>query len=53
MTEKDGVRGVWGGLQDGRCPVCGNYFARIPARVDGQDHRRLLDFLKTCQNCRK
>jgi hypothetical protein len=41
-------------LQNSACPLCGNYFApeyqlEWMAKTTGVS----LDFLKTCQNCRK
>jgi len=50
--KKKCVRSIWGGTSNGR-PPARNYSPRIPAGVDGQDHGVSLDFLKTCQNCRK
>jgi len=55
MTEKEGVRSIWGrDFKMAACPVCGNYFApeyqlEWMAKTTGVS----LDFLKTCQNCRK
>jgi bidirectional [NiFe] hydrogenase diaphorase subunit len=55
MTEKDGVRRIWG--RDFRlqtCKVCGQYFA--PADQLEWISKKTsvpLEFLQTCQNCRK
>ena len=55
MTEKEGVRSIWGrDFKLAACNVCGNYFApeyqlEWMAKTTGVS----LDFLKTCQNCRK
>lgn len=55
MTEKDGVRRIWGrDFKLQACPVCGQFFApeyqlEWMAKKTGVP----LDFLRTCQNCRK
>jgi NADH dehydrogenase/NADH:ubiquinone oxidoreductase subunit G len=55
MTEKDGVRSIWGrNFKLQACPVCGNHFApeyqlEWMANKTGVS----LDFLRVCQNCRK
>jgi NADH dehydrogenase/NADH:ubiquinone oxidoreductase subunit G len=55
MTENEGVRSIWGrDFKLAACSVCGNYFApeyqlEWMAKSTGVS----LDFLKTCQNCRK
>jgi hypothetical protein len=55
MTEKDGVRSIWGrNFQLQACPVCGNQFApeyqlEWMAKKTGVS----LYFLRVCQNCRK
>ncbi len=55
MTEKEGVRSIWGrDFKLAACNVCGNYFApeyqlEWMAKTTGVS----LDFLKTCQDCRK
>ena len=55
MTEKDGVRSIWGrDFKLQACPVCGNHFApeyqlEWMAKKTGVS----LDFLRVCQNCRK
>jgi NADH dehydrogenase/NADH:ubiquinone oxidoreductase subunit G len=55
MTEKEGMRSIWGrDFKLAACNVCGNYFApeyqlEWMAKTTGV----ALDFLKTCQDCRK
>ncbi|HSR11679.1 MAG TPA: 4Fe-4S binding protein, partial [Thermodesulfobacteriota bacterium] len=55
MVETDGVRSIWGrDFKLAACKVCGQYFApeyqlEWMAKTTGVS----LDFLKTCQNCRK
>jgi len=55
MTEKEGMRSIWGrDFKLAACSVCGNYFApeyqlEWMAKTTGVS----LDFLKTCQDCRK
>jgi bidirectional [NiFe] hydrogenase diaphorase subunit len=55
MTEKDGVRSIWGrnfNLQ--ACPVCGNFFApEYQLEWMAQKTGVSLDFLRVCQDCRK
>ncbi len=55
MTEKDGVRSIWGrDFKLAACKVCGQTFApEYQLEWMSKKAGVSLDFLKTCQNCRK